>query len=54
MHLCGLKKTRENVDSSDHISNDTKSKNSTIEWSQIVGMRNVFVYENFGVDSKLV
>ncbi len=36
-----------------HISDDTKSKFSTIEWSQIVGMRNVFVHEYFGVDSSL-
>jgi len=27
---------------------------STIEWSQIVGMRNVFIHEYFGVDSSLV
>ena len=37
-----------------HISDNTKSKFSTIEWSQIVGMRNVFVHEYFGVDSSLV
>ena len=37
-----------------HISEDIKSKFSHIEWSQIVGMRNVFVHEYFGVDSNLV
>ena len=37
-----------------HVSNDTKSQFSTIEWAQIVGMRNVFVHEYFGVDSSLV
>jgi uncharacterized protein with HEPN domain len=41
-------------EASNHISDDTKSKFSTIEWSQIVGMRNVFVHEYFGVDSSLV
>jgi uncharacterized protein with HEPN domain len=37
-----------------HISEEIKSKFSQIEWSQIVGMRNVFVHEYFGVDSNLV
>jgi uncharacterized protein with HEPN domain len=41
-------------EASNHISDDTKSKFSQIEWSQIVGMRNVFVHEYFGVDSSLV
>ena len=37
-----------------HISDETKSSFSTIKWSQIIGMRNIFVHEYFGVDSKLV
>ena len=37
-----------------HISVDTKSSYPTVEWSQIIGMRNVFVHEYFGVDSNLV
>ena len=37
-----------------HVSDETKAKFSTIEWSQIIGMRNVFVHEYFGVDSSLV
>jgi uncharacterized protein with HEPN domain len=37
-----------------HISDDTKAGFSTIEWSQIIGMRNVFVHEYFGIDSKVV
>ena len=41
-------------EASNHISDDTKTKFSDIEWSQIVGMRNVFVHEYFGVDSSLV
>jgi uncharacterized protein with HEPN domain len=36
------------------ISDDTKSQFSEIEWAQIIGMRNVFVHEYFGVDSSLV
>ncbi len=41
-------------ESGNHISDETKSKFSTVAWSQIVGMRNVFVHEYFGVDSSLV
>lgn len=37
-----------------HISEETKEKFSDIEWSQIVGMRNIFVHEYFGVDVNLV
>lgn len=41
-------------EASNHISEDIKEKFTTIEWSQIVGMRNVLVHEYFGVDSNLV
>jgi uncharacterized protein with HEPN domain len=37
-----------------HVSDEIKVKFSTIEWAQLVGMRNVFVHEYFGVDSSLV
>jgi uncharacterized protein with HEPN domain len=37
-----------------HVSDETKANFSTIEWAQIISMRNVFVYEYFGVDSGLV
>lgn len=40
-------------EASNHISLETKEQFSTIEWAQIVGMRNVFVHEYFGVDSSL-
>jgi uncharacterized protein with HEPN domain len=41
-------------EASNHISDETKSKFTSIEWSQIIGLRNVFVHEYFGVDSTLV
>jgi|ERR1019366_3726842 uncharacterized protein with HEPN domain len=41
-------------EASNHISDKTKSKFSDVAWSQIVGMRNIFVHEYFGVDSNLV
>ena len=41
-------------EASNHISDEVKSQFSTIEWRQIIGMRNVFVHEYFGVDTKIV
>ena len=40
-------------EASNHISEETKKRFSDIQWAQIVGMRNVFVHEYFGVDSNL-
>lgn len=41
-------------EASNHISDTLKSKFTDIEWVQIVGMRNVFAHEYFGIDSSLV
>jgi uncharacterized protein with HEPN domain len=41
-------------EASDHISEEIKVKFSEIEWAQIKGMRNIFVHEYFGIDSRLV
>lgn len=41
-------------EASNHISTELKSKFQEIEWAQIVGMRNVFAHEYFGIDSSLV
>lgn len=37
-----------------HLSQELKTRFSEIPWVQIVGMRNVFVHEYFGIDSMLV
>lgn len=37
-----------------HISTETRGKFSDIEWAQIIGMRNVFIHEYFGVDITIV
>ena len=37
-----------------HLSVELKSKFLNIEWVQIVGMRNVFAHEYFGIDSRIV
>ncbi|MBX2934561.1 MAG: DUF86 domain-containing protein [Ferruginibacter sp.] len=41
-------------EASNHLSSTLKSKFTDIEWGQIVGMRNVFAHEYFGIDSSLV
>ena len=41
-------------EASNHISDELKSKFTDVEWAQIVGMRNVFAHEYFGIDSSLV
>lgn len=53
MRFACIKQMEINGEAGNHISDDTKSRFSTIEWSQIVGMRNVFVHGYFGVDSSL-
>jgi uncharacterized protein with HEPN domain len=41
-------------EASNHVSEEIKTQFSEIEWNQIIGMRNIFVHEYFGIDSKLV
>ena len=41
-------------EASNHLSTKLKIKFSDVEWAQIVGMRNVFTHEYFGIDSSLV
>ncbi len=41
-------------EASNHISSEMKLEFSEIEWGQIIGMRNVFVHEYFGIDNRLV
>ena len=41
-------------EASNHLSPELKFKFPDVEWFQIVGMRNVFTHEYFGIDSSLV
>ncbi len=41
-------------EASNRVSNELKGKFTDIKWAQIVGMRNVFAHEYFGIDSKIV
>ena len=37
-------------EASNHISIETQQKFSDIQWAQIIGMRNLFIHEYFGID----
>ncbi len=41
-------------EASNHVSDEIKTRFSTIEWNQIKGMRNILVHEYFGIDTILV
>jgi uncharacterized protein with HEPN domain len=41
-------------EASNHISDELKSEFTDIAWAQIVGMRNIFAHEYFGIDSSIV
>ncbi len=41
-------------EASNNLSTELTSKFSDVSWAQIVGMRNVFAHEYFGIDSHLV
>jgi uncharacterized protein with HEPN domain len=41
-------------EASNHLSEEVKSEFTSVEWGQIVGMRNIFVHKYFGVDATIV
>jgi len=41
-------------EATNHVTEEVKAEFSEVEWGQIIGMRNVFVHEYFGVDTNLV
>jgi uncharacterized protein with HEPN domain len=41
-------------EASNHLSHELKDGFSEIQWRQIVGMRNIFVHEYFGIDTDIV
>ncbi len=54
MRFASIKQLEIIGEASNHISVETKGQFETVEWSQIVGMRNIFVHEYFGVDTSIV
>ncbi|MEO8146765.1 MAG: HepT-like ribonuclease domain-containing protein [Bacteroidia bacterium] len=41
-------------EASNYLSTPTKEKFNTIDWSKIVGLRNILVHEYFGIDMFLI
>ncbi|MFH1853661.1 MAG: DUF86 domain-containing protein [Candidatus Neomarinimicrobiota bacterium] len=41
-------------ESANHFSEDFFKKHQSVEWGEIVGLRNLLIHEYFGVDIKLV
>jgi uncharacterized protein with HEPN domain len=41
-------------EASNHLSDDIKAQYDSLEWRQIIGLRNIFVHEYFGVDNHIV
>ncbi len=54
MRFASIKQLEIIGEASNHISEDTKTQFSNIEWNQIIAMRNVFVHEYFGIDTTIV
>lgn len=49
-HFACIKQLEIIGEASNHITKATQQKFSNIEWAQIVGMRNIFIHEYFGID----
>ena len=41
-------------EASPRLSSDFRNSNSEIPWSNIIGMRNIFVHDYFGIDKSIV
>ncbi|MEM8896202.1 MAG: HepT-like ribonuclease domain-containing protein [Bacteroidota bacterium] len=41
-------------EAANHVTKETQNRYTNIEWRQIIGMRNIFVHEYFGVDDSIV
>ena len=54
MRFASIKQMEIIGEATNHLSNNLKSTYTNIDWVQIIGMRNVFVHEYFGIDSVLV
>ncbi len=54
MRFASIKQMEIIGEATNHLSNNLKSTYTNIDWVQIIGMRNVFVHEYFGIDAVLV
>ncbi|MEQ9424363.1 MAG: DUF86 domain-containing protein [Cyclobacteriaceae bacterium] len=54
MRFAAIKQIEIIGEAANHLSEATKSQLSDVEWSQIVGMRNILVHEYFGIDFEII
>ena len=53
MRFASIKQMEIIGEASNHLSDEIKKEFANVQWDQIIGMRNVFVHEYFGIDSNL-
>ena len=41
-------------EAANHISDEVREKNETIEWYKMIGLRNIAVHEYFGINYKTI
>ncbi|MFB0906680.1 MAG: hypothetical protein ACI9V1_002489 [Spirosomataceae bacterium] len=41
-------------EASNYLTNELQAKYSNVEWSQLIGLRNLLIHNYFGVDTELV
>lgn len=54
MRFASIKQIEIIGEAANHISDETKSQFSDIQWRQITGLRHILVHEYFGVDHALI
>ena len=54
MRFASIKQIEIIGEAANYISQETREKFSTIQWSQIIGMRHVLVHEYFGIAAHLI
>lgn len=54
MRFASIKQLEIIGEACNHLSATTKNQSPEVAWTEIVGMRHVFVHEYFGIDSNLL
>ena len=54
MRFASIKQLEIIGEASVHITDETKTKFTDTEWSQMIGMRNILIHEYFGISNSLV
>jgi len=54
MRFASIKQIEIIGEAANYITEETKSKFTSIQWRQIVGLRHILVHEYFGIDGNLI